>query len=377
MADAGGRPLRILALAQTPPPVHGAAVMGRIAVDVLSDTPGFETRHIALNFAADLSTVGRFRLAKIARLFVVVARVLASRAMFRPDIVYFTFCPSGIAFVRDLGLLAVLRLMGLSVVIHLHGQGIARRSAPVKGWLRRMLRGQRAIVLSPRLFADVADVVGDEEAVFLPNCLAGTLPPMSKDGRAGTPPRLLFFTNIKQDKGAALFLATLERLAADGIDFSARMAGHRDGSAFADAFIRDVGRAEAEGRIDVRYEGPRYGAAKAALFDWADVLVHPTMNDAQPLVILEAMASGLAVVSTTVGGIPDVVEDGMSGVLVPRGDGDALHAAVAGLISDRAAIAALGTAGRRAAEQRFTPETFRRQLVGIMTEFARARGLRA
>src|SRR5262249_43659102 len=79
-----------------------------------------------------------------------------------------------------------------------------------------------------------------------------------------------------------------------------------------------------------------------ALYARADVLVHPTRYEGSSLVTLEAMAHALPVVATRAGGIPDKVADGVTGLLVPRGDRTALAAALATLVADRGRRAAMG-----------------------------------
>jgi glycosyltransferase involved in cell wall biosynthesis len=85
----------------------------------------------------------------------------------------------------------------------------------------------------------------------------------------------------------------------------------------------------------------------------ADLFVLPTLSDNTPVTLMEAMASGLPVVATAVGGIPELVEPGVSGRLVPPGDVAALAAAMEGLLADRAALRRMGSAGRKLAESRF------------------------
>jgi glycosyltransferase involved in cell wall biosynthesis len=81
-------------------------------------------------------------------------------------------------------------------------------------------------------------------------------------------------------------------------------------------------------------------------FARADIFVLPSLFDSFPLTLLEAMAAGLPVVATRVGGVPDVVEDGRTGLLVDPGDEDALAGALAALAADDALRGNLGRAGR-------------------------------
>jgi glycosyltransferase involved in cell wall biosynthesis len=82
----------------------------------------------------------------------------------------------------------------------------------------------------------------------------------------------------------------------------------------------------------------------------SDVLVLPSHREGVPMAILEAMAYGLPVITTPVGGIPDVVQDGRQGLLVEAGNRDALAAALARMIAEPALRASLGRQARATAE---------------------------
>jgi glycosyltransferase involved in cell wall biosynthesis len=71
-------------------------------------------------------------------------------------------------------------------------------------------------------------------------------------------------------------------------------------------------------------------------------------------VVIEAMLAGLPVVATRVGGIPELVEDGVTGLLVPPQDPRALHRALAQLLSNPELCERLGVSGQRRALERFT-----------------------
>jgi glycosyltransferase involved in cell wall biosynthesis len=100
----------------------------------------------------------------------------------------------------------------------------------------------------------------------------------------------------------------------------------------------------------VQFLGRLAGPELALAYRRATVLALPTTNDSFPLVLLEAMASGLPVVSTTVGGIPELVEDGTHGFLVDPGDDVALTERLSRVLGDPQLAARLGGAGRARAK---------------------------
>src|SRR3954470_6361620 len=100
-----------------------------------------------------------------------------------------------------------------------------------------------------------------------------------------------------------------------------------------------------------------------AFADALDVLVHPSHFDALPTALLEAGAVGTPVVATRVGGIPEIVIDGETGVLVDAPPAaDALAAAIVGLLGDPARRADLGSAARLRFEREFTAGAWARRL---------------
>lgn len=86
----------------------------------------------------------------------------------------------------------------------------------------------------------------------------------------------------------------------------------------------------------------------------ADVVTLTSTREALGLTLLEAMAAGTPVIGTAVGGIPDAVEDGRTGLLVPSGDAAALADALRRLLDDRGLAERLAAAGREEVERRFS-----------------------
>ena len=107
----------------------------------------------------------------------------------------------------------------------------------------------------------------------------------------------------------------------------------------------------------------------------ADLLAAPSRNEGMGRVLVEAMALGLPVVGAAVGGIPDVIEDGECGLVVPPEDPAALAEALAELGVDAARRAKLGSAGRRRAEA-FSTAVAGAAMASIYDGLVRGKGLR-
>src|SRR6185436_240723 len=90
-----------------------------------------------------------------------------------------------------------------------------------------------------------------------------------------------------------------------------------------------------------------------ALVPGLDLLAHPAGREGLGLALLEAASAGVPVVACAVGGVPDVVVDGETGLLVRGDDASAMARALRALLSSRDERARLGAAARRHAERRF------------------------
>jgi glycosyltransferase involved in cell wall biosynthesis len=87
-----------------------------------------------------------------------------------------------------------------------------------------------------------------------------------------------------------------------------------------------------------------------------DVFVHPSLRDGMPNALLEAMACGVPVVATPVGGAADVIRDGENGLLIPVNDAEALSQAVQKILGDETHGNKLAVNARQTIIERFTPE---------------------
>ncbi|MEA2406364.1 MAG: hypothetical protein QOE69_483 [Thermoleophilaceae bacterium] len=137
------------------------------------------------------------------------------------------------------------------------------------------------------------------------------------------------------------------------------------GGAFRESLEREAGRAGVSDRV--AFAG--YRPAETVL-GALDVFVLPSWTEGMPVTVLEAMAAGKPVVATSVGGTPELVVDGVTGVLVPPRDPEALAAALRELLADRARAGRLGAAGRARVAERFTLERMTDRVLEVYDEVA-------
>jgi glycosyltransferase involved in cell wall biosynthesis len=136
------------------------------------------------------------------------------------------------------------------------------------------------------------------------------------------------------------------------------------GGAFQAELERDATRLGVRERVV--FAGHRDDAR--AVLGELDVVALPSWTEGLPVVVLEAMAQGRPVVATPVGGTPEVVEDGRTGVLVPPRDPRALAEAVGRLLADPDLRQRMGAAGRARVAERFSPESMTTRVLAIYDE---------
>jgi glycosyltransferase involved in cell wall biosynthesis len=110
----------------------------------------------------------------------------------------------------------------------------------------------------------------------------------------------------------------------------------------------------------------------ADLLAMSNLFVLPTLDDVLPTVVAEAMAAGLPVVASDVGGLPEMVVDGVTGLLVPPADEEALADACLELLTDRRKAHEMGLAGRDAAKERFDVQHQSELLADLYVSMLRA-----
>jgi glycosyltransferase involved in cell wall biosynthesis len=158
---------------------------------------------------------------------------------------------------------------------------------------------------------------------------------------------------------AALALLRDQNQGMGGQGFDCEIAGEGDERARLEGLI-------AQHRLAGRVRLVGWRADVSAFLATGDVLAFPSYQEGFPLVLLEAMAVGLPVVSAAIPGPVEMIQDGVDGVLVPPGDPAALARALAGLIAAPENAAALGVAARAKVLADHGPRSLKRRLDAVL-----------
>lgn len=291
----------------------------------------------------------RARLRSFLRGMLAFLRALAARDV---AIVHLHSGKGG-SFVRKAILLWMAKLAGVPTVLHVHagwfGMFYSRAPVAAKWLIRRTLSAADAVVALGDLWAGrLQEISPSARMVAIPNGIpiVGATAPDHADGRL----HVVYLGRINEAKGAFDLLdawpGVVEKLAAGPVP---RLTIAGDGQ---------VGRARevvesADLGGSVQVLPWQSGAEIDALLATADVLVLPSYNEGQPMSVLEAMARGICVVATRVGGIPELVEHGRSGLLIAPGDLESLTGALVQTLSDGSLRHSLGAGALSRARQEF------------------------
>jgi glycosyltransferase involved in cell wall biosynthesis len=201
-----------------------------------------------------------------------------------------------------------------------------------------------------------------ERTVVIPNAIDVEAIPQARHD--GGPPLVVAVGRLAEPKDAMTLVRALA--AVPGRRFAALLVGDGPDRPCVEEEVNRLGVADAVALVGTRDDVP-------ALLAGADVFALSSRSEGAPISILEAMAAGLPVVSSRVGGVPELVVDGETGLLVPPGDPAAMSAALGRLVADADLRRRLGAAGRERAERCFD---VRRQRRAHLACYARELGIR-
>jgi len=277
-------------------------------------------------------------------------------------------------FATDSALVACLlhALGGPGYSLTLHAKDIYRSTVD-PALLDRLLRDSRfSVTVCDANVAWIAERVGDAARARVRRLYNGVdleLHGRAREGRE--PDHVLAVGRLVEKKGFDLLLRAVRRLLDAGRSLRVSLVGEGEQRPALESLVAELGlgaHVTLLGAVDQR--GVRALMDRATLFALPCRVGDDGNRDALPTVLLEALGHGLPCVSTPVTGVPEILDHGSAGLLVPEDDEAALADAVRRLLDDAALRAGLADAGRARAERLFDVSTNTRVLADWFREVA-------
>jgi glycosyltransferase involved in cell wall biosynthesis len=408
--------VKVLIVGQTPPPHHGQSIM--IKRLLRGQFTRVQLFHVRMAFSDAIGNVGRFQLTKLFHLASVIVRIIICRLIHRPSVLcYPPAGPNRVPVYRDVAILLCTRWMFRRTILYFHAGGISeiypQLSPPMRWLFRKALFNADAAIrisqgspndgqlLHARAEYIVPNGIEDEfemyhDAIAARNSRAACELRSRQTATAAStssanisvasnsssvalaepsieeisPIRVLFLGILCESKGLLVLLDACGQLAARGVSFELRLAGQFASSQFKQTVMHRISELNLENRI--QFLGQLNDDAKWRALSQADVLCLPTFYEAETfgLVLVEAMSFALPVVATKWRGIPEIVDDGVTGYLVEIQDPAALANRLQQLQLDPPLRQEMGIAGRTKFLSQFTAERYWQRMETVFTEVA-------
>ncbi|HHX08675.1 MAG TPA: glycosyltransferase family 4 protein [Chloroflexi bacterium] len=223
----------------------------------------------------------------------------------------------------------LLKILRKPIILTLHGGGLAEFAQTNPRKVSSLFQ-RASVVVTPSPFLQHALSSFHPDIRHIPNPIDASAAIVRL--RQNPRPILVWVRAFHQIYNPNLAVQSIALLAPDFPDLRLLMIGPDKGDGSLSQFIQEASTLSVDQNIELI--GPLYHEDVLAWLDKADIFINTTNFDAAPRSVLEAMANGLCVVSTNVGGVPYIIEDGKDGLLVPPGEPELMAAEIRKILTD-------------------------------------------
>jgi glycosyltransferase involved in cell wall biosynthesis len=266
------------------------------------------------------------------------------------------------SFYRKAIFIAMAKIFCIKVVFHLHGGEFRQFYEDESSRMQRQFiagllgRCDAIIVLSSQMKQWMAQLLPEDRIHVIHNTL-----PIKSDAaprKLGVTPTILFLGRVGENKGVRDLLEAISFLKGK-VPFEVTIAG--------DGEVEKYRRmADSMGLSDqVKFPGWIGLEQKELLLNKASVLVLPSYNEGMPMSVVEALVNGIPVVTSNVGGIPDVVQHGLNGYLMEPGDVKSLAGGLLQVLTDKEAYEKMSAHALNNMRSNFSMETTKLHLAEV------------
>ena len=275
-----------------------------------------------------------------------------------PDsLVHYNFPLDAPSILRDYWFMALAVRKKRKMVVHIHG-GLYLFKTKRPWVINRLLKcvfqwGLPVIVQSDKEEAVLKNDFKAEKVQVLANCIdLGDAQTFKREPCLHGPLEIVYLGRIEPNKGMDDMLKAAEMLKRRGVNFRLHLAGkEQTAGAYIPRFEKALG-------SQFVYEGIVSGAKKEQLMKKCQVFLLPSLYEGLPMSLLECMSYGMVPVTTNVGSISTVVENGKNGFLVHQKDADSIVTAITTIDQDRQQMNEMGLLAQSTIIHQFSPQQY-------------------
>jgi len=354
---------QMLFVGAPPPPFHGQAVITGIVFK--TKFFGIAPTFYEARFSEEISNVGGFSLKKVWVLLHAWVTILSyALGNKRAELYYCAGSANTVPFLKDVILLGTVGKLFKKRYIHYHSGGLPTWLEE-KGWRAKLGKwsyqsGANTSIACSR-YVEVP--VGDDGLEELPNGLEVPEPKDSKESEQFT---FLFVGALRESKGLKCLLEAGEKLDQQGREFKVKVVGEWSSDMEKERCLSVVCKEYLQRRVE--FSGRLTGDDKWDAFATAEAFVFPSFYESEnmPLVVIEALGSGVPVISTNWRSIPKLIDDGKTGFLVEPKDVDGVTEKMAWLLDNLSKALEMGETARAQYEMKYSELAFQARLREIL-----------
>ena len=362
---------KILFILQLPPPVHGVSTMNEIILDHLQNQGIYDLKVIPLKFAKTFNELRKISFLKLFRFVKIYFQIIHVLNFFKPELVYFSFMPVGLGFIRDYFYLKIIKRYSIKIVLHLHNRGISKNSKNL------VYKNLYQSAFQNITLVHVSDTLIDDELknLKLKNCKRIVIPNTCRlfservrNSNKKTTTDVLYCSNIFPEKGYRIALEAMKILSSEQRSIRLMLCGQPFRKRYEKEINRFIRKNDLMGTVI--YKGPVFGEEKERIFNESDIFIFPSYFNEEcfPLVILEAMSAGIPIIATRIGGIPEIIEDRISGLLINSNNVDQLAEKIKFLAMNKRISAELAKNVKNRYQVKYNRDKFEERLDKLISE---------
>lgn len=330
---------RILVAGHLPPPPGGVATYYQSLLN--SSLPERVDLHFVQTSThkRELSQSGKFSLSNLIAAIQDCGRFAGAVIKYRPELTHIATA-FGLSFVKHSLCVVIARVLGSRVLLHPHCGLPALYFNRPRGWqwyFRQVVRLTNGMITLSTEWDQLKEIIPGCQVYYLPNAInlakyRGVYEQKIIAGQSSVPLKVLYLGYLGTEKGTFDLLEACRETSAEQLPVMYDLVGDDMEPGDVEKIKKQVQENNLNGTVHVLpfAAGPK----KMEAFCNADVFVYPSYSEGMPMAVIEAMACGLPVIATKVGGLPDLVSDGVNGILVESRHPDQLVSAIQRLCSN-------------------------------------------